>query len=187
MDRLWRMFLLMDIVLWTLWWFAAFIPMIQPPRDTTIFYAALFSTGFTVFAFFVRNMSYVQAHRDHIAMVTPFLRMKISFQRLQSIRPVDFGAIFEWQTLSWADRRFMRPYHVKTVVALLLNDYPIAPSILHFFLPKQIFLPQGTGFWLLIADWVSFNTEVDSFLHTWRDTRRPRVQNPSLRGITGKK
>jgi hypothetical protein len=171
MDRLWRFALLVVIVLAIVWWFKSFGRDI----DLIIFASAAMALVVMVFAIMARNMGYVQAFGDHLRLVTPFLRLKIAYRRIQSARPMEFIKLFPPKKMKWADRNFSEPYFGKTVVAVNTNGYPLNPTLLRLFLPRQIFNPQGTGFVFVISDWMSLNTEIDSMMSVWRETQAKRT------------
>lgn len=166
MDRLWRLLLLVDIALWITWGYV----LINPKMDSFVYGAAIAVLVFMLFALLARRMGYVQAYNDHIRIVTPFLRLKIGYRRLKSARPMEFVRLFPPKSMNWGDTRFAEPYFKKTVVALLLNGYPLSPALLRFFLPPMFFLPNNVGFVLVLRDWMGFNTEIDSFVGTWRES-----------------
>jgi hypothetical protein len=119
-----------------------------------------------------RYMSYVRAHADHLRVVTPFLRLKISYHRIRSVRFAEFHKLFPPQDFSWAEERFLAPYIRETVIVVDLDDYPLPYSFLRLFLPTQMFSPQGTGLVFIVSDWMELSTEVDSYRGEWMETRK---------------
>ena len=181
MDRLWRITFLLDIALWTTWWFVYI-----EKWDNFILSSAVVVMVIALFAFAARKMSYVQARQDHLRIVTPFLRLKVSYRRIQSARPNEFVKIFSPRSLSWADRRFLEPYFSKTILAIILNDYPLPKPILRLFFPKQFFHPnEKAGLVLVIPDWMALSTEIDSYQGAWRDSHSQRRRGDNMRGLYG--
>jgi hypothetical protein len=137
-----------------------------------LFAAAIVSLVLSIFAFFTRYMSYVQAHRSYLSIVTPFLRLKISYQRLRSVQPALVQQLFPKDGSSWSQRAFLEPFYGKTALVMELRGYPLSPTLLKLFLPAQMFSPRSTGFVIIIPDWMKFSTELDSLRGTWMQKRK---------------
>ncbi len=164
MDRLWGMTLFTAIFL-TIWLVAErydYLEHLQPLYRYGIIIAAVAMFGFTVFALLTRKMAYVQARSDHILLATPFLRLKIAYSRLRSVRSVNFAKVFPPEASSWAQRRFLEPFYPETAVAIEMNGFPISPGMLRLFLGPQMFLPRQQGLLFLVHDWMGLSTEIDS-------------------------
>jgi len=174
MDRLWVATLFLGIILGGVWvWFwMSDTPLITPGNETWILAGSVAALGFTVFAYIARRAAYVQPRRDHLRLVTPFLRMNISYRRIRSVHPASFQQLFPPGKASWAQRSFLEPFYGRTAVVIELTSYPMSPGLLRFFLAPQMFSPQSTGFVILVPDWMEFSTELDTF-------RSARVQAPT--------
>lgn len=184
MVRLWRVAIMADIVLWLSWWFLGMNLSIW--LNDFLWYGAVVVLVIAVFSRLARNMGYVQPKGDHLLLATPFLRLKIAYRRIVSARPMEFVQLFSPRKMSWADKRFAEPYFKKTILALILNGYPIPPAVLRLFFPKFIFHPkEKAGFVLVVPDWMALSTEIDSFQGTWRDNQGQRTQNIGMRGLYG--
>lgn len=178
MDRIWKVTLLLGLVLLAVWgWSLVSIsPIISQGSDYWIVGAAVVCLIFALFALLARRVAYVQVHGDHLSVVTPFLRLKISFRRIHSVHPVLLQQLFPPQDSSWAQKKYLEPFYGKTVVVVVLRGYPISPILLRLFLPAQMFSPRSDGFVFLVPDWMEFSTEFDSFQGSWLQTRA-RSQN----------
>lgn len=169
-NRIWRNLLLIDIILWIVWWFAPYgNPIFAPPNDIYIMYAGVVVLLLMLFFFLIRKWGYVQAKAKHVLVVVPFFRLRIPYKHIESVRMTEFKKLFKYRGLSWANKRFLRPYFRKTVATLHLNGYPLPYSLIRFFLPTHMILPRDTGFIFPIKDFLKFNTEVDSRLTIQRD------------------
>lgn len=180
MDRLWRYTLVLGLLLfaiwfWT-WWFGSSV--IQGQQDLWLLLGAVVVLGFTLFAFFARRMAYVQPRRDHIRLVTPFLRTNISYRRLISTHPADFNQIFPPKDASWAQHRLLEPFYGMTVVILELSNFPLPPALLRLFLAPQMFYRRAKGLVLLVPDWMALSTELDSFVGAWQQEAKNRQMAP---------
>ncbi len=165
MDRLWVATLFLGIILGSVWlWFwMSDTPLITPGSETWLLAGSVAALGFTAFAFIARRAAYVQPQRDHLRLVTPFLRMNISYRRIRSVHPASFQQLFPPGKASWAQRSFLEPFYGRTAVVIDLTSYPMSPGLLRFFLAPQMFSPQSTGFVFLVPDWMEFSTELDTF------------------------
>lgn len=180
MDRMWTATLLLGILLLGLWGWGWFSPavLIEAQNSFWLLAGSGMLLGFTLFAFFGRNMAYVQARPNHLRLVTPFLRTNISYKRMRSVHPANFQQLYPPSEASWAERRLLEPFYGKTAVVIDLNDYPLPPFFLRFFLAPQMFSKSNKGLVLLVPDWMAFSTEIDTFRARQTTTRRQQSQVP---------
>lgn len=164
MNRLWKRTLWLTLALALLWWqsWSGARPLIPPPWDLGVAIATLITLAITLFAFLARGMAYIQPHPRHIRLVTPFLRLVISYRRMRRAYTARFGELFPPQSFKWADRRFLEPFFRRTVVVLDLQNYPLSPALLRLFLPKTMFSPRETGLVLVVDDWMGLSTDLAS-------------------------
>ncbi len=181
-DRLWRPAIILGVVCGALWWQAgsAATPLLATADTVWMLAAAIVSLGLGLFGLAARHMGYVRLYPTHFQIVTPFLRLKVSYRRVRSARPAAMTQLFPPQAQTWGRRRFLRPFYGMTAIAIELRGYPLSPGVLRLFLPRQLFLPQSTGFVLLVPDWMAFSTEIDTFLGRWRDRSSMRTREPGL-------
>ena len=187
MDRLWLPTLILGLVMALVWWFASVgdIPALQPPRDMWVFMGALVVLAFTLFSLLARNMSYVQAKEDHLRVVTPFLRLKISYRRFISGHPEVAHEIFPPTKLKKSERRFISPFYAHTAVVIKINEFPLPQSVLRLFLSNFMFTSKFTGFVFLVQDWIALSMEIDNLYGIWRDAQFASKQKPTgfMRGM----
>lgn len=185
MDRLRRMAFLMALFLGATWWFAQDkLPGII--SDIT-FLGAFIALLISAFALLARRAGFVQPKTDFLLLTTPFLRLRISYQNIASVHPMEFVMLFSPRKMKWADRRFYQPYFKKTVVAIKLKAFPLPKWILKAFFPPKFFHPQEkAGFILVVPDWMSLSTDIDSQMTAYRDKRGLRPKLASYRGLYGK-
>ena len=89
---------------------------------------------FTLFLLVIRRMAYVQLFDDHFRIVTPSLRLNVSYSRLQTSVISRMAELFASRRLSSRQRQIIEPVLGNTVVVLHLSSYPIPRSTLGLFL-----------------------------------------------------
>lgn len=178
MSRLWTSTLVLGLLLVLVWGWGKYntTPLVQSGDNIWLGVAAVLLLAFSLFILLVRNMAYVQPRRDHLRLVTPFLRTNVSYRRMQNSKPVVFQQLFPPKEASWAQRRLLEPFYGKTAVVVDLSSYPLSRGLLRFFLAPQMFSPRSKGLVFLVPDWMAFSTELDSMKGAWLQTidrRRP--------------
>jgi hypothetical protein len=128
--------------------------------------------------------AYVQANPDHLNVVGPFLRVKVSYRRIKSAHSGQLQQIFPPQRLKGSEKSLLTPFFGKTVVVVELAGFPMSPAVLKLFFPRFVFLPQGTGFVFIVDDWLSLSTDIDNAIGSWRQSQAKRG-NVNARRYTG--
>jgi hypothetical protein len=133
-----------------------------------------------LFLLVIRNFAYVQLYTDHIRLVTPFLRIRISYKRIRRSSSASMGALFPPRSISKWRREILEPFTKATALVIELNGYPISQTVLKFFLSPFFFKDKTPHFVLLVQDWMRFSTDLES-LRTGGEAsapkRRPRDQS----------
>jgi len=174
MSRLWVSTLILGLLLLVIWgwgWFYT-TPLLEDGENIWLAVAGLVSLAFALFALFGRSMAYVQPNRDHLRLVTPFLRLNVSYRRLRNSHPAEFTQLFPPNEASWAQRNLLSPFYGRTTVVVELTDYPMNPRLMRFFLAPQMFSPRSKGLVMLVPDWMAFSTEIDSFRGAWMQSQK---------------
>ena len=170
LNRVWRNLIVVDIILWGLWWVAPYIPgaFFRPPYDVYLMLAGWGLLAMVILALILRNSAYVQARSKSILLKLPLFRVNIPYENVEAVRMVQYNTLFDKKSMSWANKRFMRPYRPQTMSTLILNNYPGSEFLLKLFVPSYMFLPDEKGFLFYIKYYLEFNTEVDSRLNEAR-------------------
>jgi hypothetical protein len=164
LDRVWKITLPVGLLLLGLWFFSSvFIPTLHAPYDALAFVVALLLIVFSIFILLVRNLTYVQVFPNYIRLVTPFLRLNISFKRVRAVRSAAVTQLFPPKETKGSQRSLIEPYYGDTAVVLLLNSYPLSPRLLRRMLPLYLFPKKPPAFIFVIQDWMALSTELDSF------------------------
>ncbi|MDH3942801.1 MAG: hypothetical protein OEV06_01730 [Anaerolineae bacterium] len=184
MDRLRRMAFLMVVFMGATWWFGREnLPGIL--GDFTFLGAAV-ALLVAAFALAGRRMGYVQPRPDHLLITSGLFRLKVSYQSIVSVHPMEFVMLFSPRKMKWADKNFTEPYFGKTVVAIKLNQFPLPKLILRAFFPRYFFHPQEkAGFILVVPDWMKLSTDLDSQMTAYREKRGQRPKLSGYRGLYG--
>jgi hypothetical protein len=168
LDRIWKQFLLLDIILWIVWWHAPQSPYFKPPKDIYLLITALlFLLVFFLF-FAIRNRSWVQARKDAIIVSIPFFKFRISYKFVEEISIRKMLHVYESEKLNWADLKFLKPFKNHAVSTLKLSNFPFPATIIRLFSPNYIYHPNDEGFVFVTDDCALFNSEVDSRLFEFK-------------------
>ena len=118
-----------------------------------------------IFFLVIRHLAYVQAFPGYIKLVTPFMRVNISYKRLTKTLTSEMRQLFPPKSLSgWAmDRDIVAPLASQTAIILELKSYPISPMVFHMFLSKFFFKDKTPHFVILVKDWMKLSSEIESF------------------------
>ena len=174
-NRLWQSMLWIGLLMAGLWVVLAYLaPAVDPVYDTILFVGGVVLLVLALLAFLVRGLCYVQAHSDHVRLVTPLLQVKISYRRIRGIHSSELQDIFPPKSVGMAVRDLLEPFYGTSAVILELNGYPVSRVLLRMLLPPPMLLPKGTGFVLVVKDWMALSTELDTFNDNFRMTRSAR-------------
>lgn len=180
LDRWFWPVLLVGIALIALWWagtwYADFLK--QSWVEILVLSAGIVAIFMAFFIILARRVAYVQTFPDHLRLITPFLRLNISYRRMRSVHSSNVSQLFPPDRAKGVEKNLLEPYYGKTVVVIDLNGYPMSPRALRLFLPKQLFVPKGVGFVLITPDWMALSTEIDSAIGTYRQAQQNKRSSP---------
>ncbi|MCS7011859.1 MAG: hypothetical protein N2049_10450 [Anaerolineales bacterium] len=131
---------------------------------------AVFAFILALFLLTVRRFAYVQPFENHLRIVTPFLRLKISYRRIRQASSVEVARLYRVRGRRVA---ILRPFMKSTAIVLELNKLPLSRIALEFFLSPLFFPDQSPRIALLVPDWIKFSTELESLRSVWQDSQRP--------------
>ncbi len=185
-DPWWRLLLSIGVVLAITAVCLDYIPYFQPARqannipDTTV----LFIGGTAVFcllmAFFlasIRYFAYVQPWSDHLRLVTPFLRLKISYRRIHQAVIVQFERLYP-PPYKRSEQNFCHRLSGYTAIVLVLKGFPLSRFALRMFLSPYFFPDQTSRLALLVPDWIKFSNELESFRGAWIQSQQASREDP---------
>jgi len=164
LDRWWPATLFLALGMFALAWAVrSYYPdPLYDWRWLTLGSVGVFVLVVTLFLFIIRKAAYVQPHADHLRLVTPFLRLNISYKRLRRSSSASMEGLFPPRSVSSWQREIIEPLARKTAVVVELNGYPISQPVLKFFLSPFFFKDKTPHFVLLVDDWMRFSAELES-------------------------
>jgi hypothetical protein len=138
---------------------------------------------FTILLLIARKMAYVQLFNDYLRLATPFLRLNISYKRIQRITTAQVFSLFPPKSLSGWNRELIAPISGNTAIVIHLTSYPLPRISMRLFLSPFFFYDKTSHFVLVVSDWMAFSTELDSrrvARKVPRQPPRPRITSGLL-------
>ena len=125
----------------------------------------------------IKNFAYVQPTPNYLKLVTPFMRLNISYKRIRKALPSEMHYLFPPKSLSGWMQDIIAPLSNKTALVLELTSYPISPTVLRMFLSRFFFKDKSPHLVILVKDWMMLSAELDSM----RSDTGPRPSEPRKR------
>lgn len=110
----------------------------------------------------LKQIAYIQAFPNYLKLVTPFLRINISYKRIRKTTTTEMRHIFPPKDFSGWVQDIFAPLANKTAVILELTGYPISRNILRLFLYRFFFKDETPHLVILVQDWMKFSAEIES-------------------------
>jgi len=104
----------------------------------------------------------VQPFPEYLKLVTPFMRLNISYKRIRKTTTTEMHYLFPFKGLSGWMQDIFEPLAGKTAMVIELNGYPISPVMLRFFLSRFFFKDKTPHLVILVKDWMRFSSELES-------------------------
>jgi hypothetical protein len=115
-----------------------------------------------LFFWVLRFFAYVQPYPNYLKLVTPFVRLNISYKRIKKTTATEMRHLFSYKSMSGWIRDIFSPLANQTAVIVDLSGYPISPVLLRLFLSRFFFKDKTPHFVILVKDWMRFSSELDS-------------------------
>lgn len=115
-----------------------------------------------LFFWSIRYFAYVQPLANHLKLVTPFLRVNISYKRIKKTTTTEMRYLFSSKKMSGWVRDIFSPLATQTAVVIELSGYPVSPFLLRLFLSRFFFKDKTPHLVLLVKDWMRFSAELES-------------------------
>lgn len=128
----------------------------------------------------MRKSAFVQPRTDYLMLATPFLRMKISYTRIRRATSASLSVLFPPKSLKGMKKEILYPLFKLTAVVVELNALPMPASTLRFFLSPFFFKDNTPHLVILVDDWMSFSTELESLRISGNEPVRKTEKNSSI-------
>jgi len=115
-----------------------------------------------LFFFVIRFFAYVQPYPNYLKLVTPFMRLNISYKRIRKTITTEMRLLFPPRSLSGWMQDIFSPLASKTAMVIELTGYPISPNVLRLFLSRFFFKDKTPHLVILVEDWLRFSSELES-------------------------
>lgn len=125
----------------------------------------------------IRYFAYVQPYPTYLKLVTPFMRVNISYKRIHKTTATEMRYIFPLKGVSGSARDVLEDLATKTAIVIDLNGYPISPALLRLFLYRFFFKDKTPHIVILVQDWMRFSSELES-MRSGIDPNPPAQKRP---------
>jgi hypothetical protein len=116
-----------------------------------------------VFILVIRQIAYIQAFPGYVKLVTPFMRLNISYKRIHKTTVSEMRLLFPPKEMSGWMKDIFEPLASQTAIVIELKSYPISPVVLRMFLSKFFFKDKTPHVVILVKDWMRLSSEMESF------------------------
>ena len=130
-----------------------------------------------IFFWIIRFFAYVQPYPNYLKLVTPLMRLNISYKRIHKTTATEMRHLFSLKSMSGWVRDIFSPLANNTAVVIELNGYPISPVLLRLFLYRFFFKDKTPHFVILVKDWMRFSSELES-MRSGIDPNPPAKKRP---------
>lgn len=164
LNRWWPAMLFLSLALFAVAWGVSRTPegQAQPYLTTAIAGLGGVVLVFTLFLFVIRKAAYVQPFSTYLRLVTPFLRINISYKRFRGTTTTEMRILFPPTSISGWRREIITPLSSMTAIVINLKNYPIPVFMLRWFLSPFFFKDKTPHIVILVKDWLRFSSELDS-------------------------
>ena len=154
------------------------------PPEFDLVFAVLSGVTFLFFLFklVAPRLAYVQCAERNIRIQTPLYPIVISYRRLLSVRPNQWGQVYPPEKIKRSQRRLLGNALGEGVLILDLKGWPMSRGFLKLWMPDVMFLPGGDGLVLWVEDWMKLNRELSDFKDRWREAHAGPKPEASLYG-----
>jgi hypothetical protein len=118
--------------------------------------------------------AYAQPRADHLRLQTPIYRLKISYLRIRTVRPIDVSRMIYPTRASASHKKELRPFLDKTVLGIDLTEWPLPRWVLRLFLSRWMLANDQLGLVLYVDDWMGLSNQLTRVMQAWGENRRPQ-------------
>ncbi len=182
LNRWWPATLTLSLALFAVAWGVSFTPEGQAQPYLVYVTAGLGGLALvsTLFLFIIRKAAYVRPFPTYLRLVTPFLRVNISYKRFRGTTTTEMRALFPPTSLSGWRREIIAPLSSMTAIVINLSGYPVSPTLLRWFLSPFFFKDKTPHLVILVKDWLLFSSELDSMRLGSKQVPKARPRDRSI-------
>ena len=182
LNRWWPATLTLALALFGVAWGVSFTPegQAKPYLVTATVGLGGFALAFSLFLLIIRKMAYVRPFTTYLRLVTPFLRINISYRRFRGTTTSEMRALFPPTSLSGWRKEIIAPLSSMTAIVINLNGYPVSPLILRWFLSPFFFKDKTPHIVILVKEWLRFSAELDSMRFRQKQEKKARPHDNSI-------
>jgi len=126
-----------------------------------------FAVLLSVIVFSLARSAYVQPCPIHLRLITPFLRVNISYQLIIQASIVEMKHLFPIKSYQGWRLRLARQLAGNTTIVLDLRGWPIPYGVLALFLSPFFFPDKTPLLALLVPNWMELSMELDNLRSAW--------------------
>lgn len=127
------------------------------------------------------RLAYVQCTPRNVKIQTPLMPVVFSYKRITGTRPTALRDVFIPEKQKGMRRRMLEEVWGETVIVVDLKGYPMSKRWLRTIMGPLLLTPNGTGFVLLVKDWMGLNRQLADYQEQWR-ARTSKSVAPAQRG-----
>jgi hypothetical protein len=182
LNRWWPATLTLALALFGVAWGVSFTPegQAKPYLVTATVGLGGLALAFSLFLLIIRKMAYVRPFTTYLRLVTPFLRINISYRRFRGTTTSEMRALFPPTSLSGWRKEIIAPLSSMTAIVINLNGYPVSPLILRWFLSPFFFKDKTPHIVILVKEWLRFSAELDSMRFRQKQEKKARPHDNSI-------
>lgn len=164
LNRWWPAMLFMGLGMFALAYAEYLDPMSQFLPQNMQLAAAIGVLAIVVGLIFLiaKQFAYVQPHPNSLKLVTPFMRLNISYKRIRKTTATEMHYLFPKKSMSGWLQDIFAPLASRTALVIELSSYPVSPLLLRLFLHRFFFKDKTPHFVILVQDWMGFSAELES-------------------------
>ena len=118
--------------------------------------------GISLLMLVMRQSAYAQPFPDHLRIITPFLRLNISYRRMLRLNTAAVSTLYPPRSLHGMKRDILEPLFRQTAVVIELTALPMSMGTLRLFLSPFFFKDRTPHIVILVRDWIGFSTLLES-------------------------
>ena len=182
LNRWWPATFALSLTLFGVAWGVSFTPegRAEPYLVNATIGMGAFVLAFTLFLLIIRKAAYVRPYPTYLRLVTPFLRINISYKRFRGTTTSEMRVLFPPTSLSGWRREIIAPLSSMTAIVINLSEYPVPRVILRWFLSPFFFRDKTPHIVILVKDWLRFSSELDSMRLGNKQVPKPPARDRSI-------